>query len=55
VVLSRGWNEVLMRVKDHFGPWGFYFELLDPLAREPLPGVRFSTSPPLRTVRDGAR
>ncbi len=46
IALSPGWSEVLVRVNNLSGPWGFCLELLDPLAREPLPGVRFSSTPP---------
>ena len=45
IALSAGWNEVLVRVNNLSGPWGFCLELLDPLAREPLSGVRFSATP----------
>ena len=46
VELKAGPNEVLVRVSEISAEWRFFFELLDPLARGPLPGVRVSTTPP---------
>jgi len=30
VELKNGWNEVLLKVVDHLGDWGFYFRIIDP-------------------------
>jgi len=30
VELQKGWNEVLLKVVDHLGDWGFYFRIIDP-------------------------
>jgi hypothetical protein len=46
VRLTAGWNEVLVKVTEGTGEWGFYFELLDRLARRPPPGVRITSEPP---------
>ena len=33
VELKAGWNEVLVKIHQSHGGWGFYFELLDPDGR----------------------
>jgi hypothetical protein len=30
VELQKGWNEVLLKVVDHTGDWGFYLRIIDP-------------------------
>jgi len=40
--LREGWNEVLVKVAERYGGWGFYFRIVDP-ARS----LRFSTRPEL--------
>jgi len=46
VVLAAGWNEVLLKVTQGTGEWGFYFELLDQFARRAPLGVRVIATPP---------
>lgn len=41
VDLKKGWNEVLVKVLNHKGDWGFYFRIIDPdrtLQFSPVPG-----------------
>ena len=44
--LSPGWNELLVKVDNTGGEWGFYLELRDPETNKPLQGVEFRTTPP---------
>ena len=37
--LAAGWNEVLVKITQTLGEWGFYFEILDPLARQMPDGL----------------
>ena len=46
IKLAAGWNELLVKVTQGIGEWGFYFELLDELARLPPDGLRYSPTPP---------
>ena len=44
--LSPGWNELLVKVDNTAGEWGFYLELREPETNKPLQGVEFRTTPP---------
>ena len=44
--LSPGWNELLVKVDNTGGEWGFYLELREPGTNKPLQGVEFRTTPP---------
>jgi len=44
--LSAGWNEVLVKITQATGEWGFYFEILDPLARQMPDGLKLSPTGP---------
>jgi len=44
--LAVGWNEVLVKVDNFGGPWGFYLELVDPATQQPVPRVEVRTAPP---------
>ena len=44
--LSPGWNELLVKVDNTGGEWGFYLELRDPETNKPLQAVEFRTTPP---------
>jgi len=44
VRLVAGWNEVLVKVTEKMFFWGFYFELLDGLARKAPEGIRLSAT-----------
>jgi len=46
VTLNAGWNELLLKVTQGTGEWGFYFELLDQFARRAPLGVRVASAPP---------
>lgn len=46
VTLAAGWNELLLKVTQATGEWGFYFELLDQFARRPPLGLRIAPTPP---------
>jgi len=46
--LAAGWNELLLKVTQGTGEWGFYFELLDQAARKPPLGTKLAPTPPTR-------
>ncbi len=46
VTLAAGWNELLIKVTQGTGEWGFYCELLDPFARRAPLGVRVVATQP---------
>ncbi len=47
--LMSGWNEVLLKIEQDTGDWGFFFELVDPEGRGPLlTDVKISTNPAQR-------
>ncbi len=46
VALARGWNELLVKVTQGVGEWGFYFELLDERARGAPAGGRVAAEQP---------
>ena len=39
-------NELLVKVDNTGGEWGFYLELRDPETNKPLQAVEFRTTPP---------
>ena len=41
VDLRAGWNEILLKITQGEGGWGFYFDLLTP-DRKPLPDLMYS-------------
>ncbi|MBV9122824.1 MAG: hypothetical protein JO112_05675, partial [Planctomycetes bacterium] len=44
--LPAEWAEVLVKVDNQFGRWGFYLELRDPDTGRPLEGVQVRPTPP---------
>jgi hypothetical protein len=44
--LKAGWNEVLVKIDNHSGPWALYLRLLDPSSGKSLPGVEYRIKPP---------
>ena len=44
--LAPGWNEILVKVEQTTGDWGFFMELVDPQGRGPLTDVTVSATPP---------
>ncbi len=42
VTLKAGWNEVLLKITQGGGGWGFYFDLLTPDGSKPLPGLVYA-------------
>ncbi len=44
--LKAGWNEVLVKIDNHSGPWALYLRLLDPSSGSPLGGVEYRIAPP---------
>ncbi len=44
--LRAGWNEILVKIDQSKGQWGFHLELLDSEARGLLPRLTLSTTPP---------
>ena len=46
VTLSRGWNEVLVKVENGTSEWGLYLEIVDREARDLLKHLKIATTPP---------
>lgn len=46
IELSAGWNEVLVKIDNESGTWGFFLELRDPATGGPLQGVEYRLRPP---------
>ena len=46
VELAAGWNEVLVKVSQSTGQWGFHFELMDEMACKGVEGVKVADTPP---------
>jgi hypothetical protein len=46
--LSAGWNEILVKVVQADGQWGFFAELVDPEGRGPLGEVKVAATQPAR-------
>ena len=44
--LIAGWNEVLVKIDNHSGPWGLYLRFLDSGTGGPLSGVEYRITPP---------
>ena len=46
IFLTAGINEILVKVANSTGGWGFFFELTEPEGRGPLPGIKIFETPP---------
>lgn len=46
VELTKGWNEILVKLDNPFGNWIFWLELRDPTTGRPLERVEYRVSPP---------
>jgi len=46
VILLPGWNEVLVKVTNRSGSWGFWLEMIAPDGRGMPKGLKFTTDPP---------
>jgi hypothetical protein len=46
IKLSAAWNEVLVKVDNKFGRWGFHLELGDPETGRSMKGISFRLAPP---------
>ena len=46
IELREGWNEILVKVDNRFGRWGFYLELRDPETGRPLENIEYRIDPP---------
>jgi len=46
VTFQTGWNEILVKVTNRNGDWGFWLEIVDPTGRGMPKGIKLSTTPP---------
>jgi len=45
IALNAGWNEILYKVTQGGGGWGFYLDLLDPATGKPLDDLVYAPTP----------